>query len=75
MSFVLVAKPTSHGALFAQLEEREQRGEGIRGTWEEGTGRPRCSFESRSVANVPLTRSGGLCRNFSCDGYSAMLFP
>jgi hypothetical protein len=64
MSFVLVAKPTSHVALFAQLEERERRGEGIRGTWEEGTGRPRRSFEYRSVANVPLTRSGAVRVNF-----------
>jgi hypothetical protein len=64
MSFVLVAKPTSHVALFAQLEEREQRGEGIRGTWEEGTGRPRRSFAYRSVANVPLTRSGAVRVNF-----------
>ena len=30
MRFVLVAKPTSHVALFAQLAEREQRGECVR---------------------------------------------
>jgi hypothetical protein len=29
MSFVLVAKPTSPVALFEQLAEREQRGEGV----------------------------------------------
>jgi hypothetical protein len=27
MRFVLVAKPSSHAVLFAQVEEREQRGE------------------------------------------------
>jgi hypothetical protein len=58
MSFVLVAKPTSHVALFAQLAEREQRGECVRGTWEEGTGRHRRSVEYRSAADVPLTQSG-----------------
>jgi hypothetical protein len=64
MSFVLVAKPTSHVALFAHLEEREQRGVGVRGTWEEGTGRHRRSFEYRSAADVPLTQSGAVRVNF-----------
>jgi hypothetical protein len=64
MSFVLVAKPTSHVALFEQLEEREQRGECVRGGWEEGTGRHRRSFEYRSAAAVPLTRSGAVRVNF-----------
>ncbi len=64
MSFVLVAKPTSHITLFAQLEEREQRGECDRGTWEEGTGRHRRSFEYRSAADVPLTQSGAGRVNF-----------
>lgn len=64
MSFVLVAKPTAQVALFAQLEEREQRGECEHGTWEEGGGRPRCSFEYRSAADVPLTQSGAVRVNF-----------
>jgi len=64
MSFVLVAKPTSHVALFEQLEEREQRGEGVRGAWTEGTGRHRRSFEYRSAADVPLTQSGAVQVNF-----------
>jgi hypothetical protein len=64
MSFVLVAKPTSHVALFEQIEEREQRGECIRGTWVEGTARQRRSFEYRSVAAVPLTRTGTVWVNF-----------
>ncbi len=64
MSFVLVAKPTSHVALFEQLEERAQRGECGRGTWEEGTARHCRSFEYRSVADVPLTRSGAVRVNF-----------
>ncbi len=64
MSFVLVAKPTSHVALFEQLEERAQRGECVRGTWEKGTARHCRSFEYRSVADVPLTRSGAVRVNF-----------
>jgi hypothetical protein len=60
MSVVLVAKPTSHVALFAQLEEREQRGECVHGAWAEGTGRHRRSFEYRSVADIPLTQSGAV---------------
>jgi hypothetical protein len=64
MSFVLVAKPTSHVALFEQLEEREQRGECLRGTWEEGTAHHHRSFEYRSAADVPLTRTGTEWVNF-----------
>jgi hypothetical protein len=64
MSFVLVAKPTSPVALFEQLEEREQRGECGRGTWEEGTGRHRRSFAYRSAADVLLTRTGRVRVNF-----------
>jgi hypothetical protein len=64
MSFVLVAKPTSHVALFEQLEEREQHGECERGTWTEGTGRHRRSFEYRSAVEVPLTRTGTVQVNF-----------
>jgi hypothetical protein len=64
MSFVLVAKPTSHVALFEQLAEREERGECVRGAWTEGTGRQRCSFEYRSAADVPLTRTGTVRVNF-----------
>jgi hypothetical protein len=58
MSFVLVAKPTSHVALFAQIAEREQRGECVRGTWTEGSGRHRRRFEYRSAPAVPLTQAG-----------------
>jgi len=64
MSFVLVAKPTSHAALFAQLAEREQRGEGVQGTWTEGSGRQRRAFAYRSVADIPLTQSGAVRVNF-----------
>jgi hypothetical protein len=64
MSFVLVAKPTSHLALFAQLAEREQRGACVRGTWEEGVGRHHRVFAYRSVADVPLTQSGAVRVNF-----------
>jgi hypothetical protein len=64
MRFVLVAKPTSHVALFEQLAEREQRGECGYGIWEEGAGRHRRSFEYRSAADVPLTRTGTVRVNF-----------
>lgn len=64
MSFVLVAKPTSHVALFAQLEEREQRGECVHGAWAEGSGPHRRAFEHRSVADIPLTQSGAVRVNF-----------
>ncbi len=65
MSFVLVAKPTSHAALFAQLEEREQRGEGERGTWQEGTGRHRRTFEYRSAADGSPHAVRGACGSIS----------
>ena len=58
MRCVLVAKPTSHGALFEELEEREQRGECGRGTWAAGTGRHYRSFAYRRAVEVPLTRTG-----------------
>ncbi|MBI3799760.1 MAG: hypothetical protein HY268_22655 [Deltaproteobacteria bacterium] len=65
LGFVRVAKPTSHRALFKQLEDREQRGEcGGRGTWAEGAGRHRRSFEYRSAADVPLTQAGTVRVNF-----------
>lgn len=64
MRFVLVAKPTSHVALFEQIEERERRGECGRGTWTEGSGRHRRAFAYRSVADVPLTQSGAVRVNF-----------
>ena len=64
MRFVLVAKPTSHVALFAPLAAREQQGECVHGRWEEGTGRHRRTFEYRSAADVPLTQSGRVQVNF-----------
>ena len=64
MRFVLVAKPSSHAALFAQLEEREQRGECGRGTWTEGTGPRRRTFAYRSAAALSLTQSGVVRVNF-----------
>jgi len=64
MSFVLVAKPTSHVALFEQIEERAQRGACVRGTWTEGIGRHRRLFEYRSAADVPLIRTGTERVNF-----------
>jgi hypothetical protein len=64
MGFVLVAKPTSHAALVAGVDERERPGEGVRGTWEEGAGGRRRSFEYRSAAQVPLTHAGSGRVNF-----------
>ena len=46
MRFVLVAKPSSHEALFTELAAREQRGECVHGRWEEGTGRSRWKIEN-----------------------------
>jgi len=64
MGFVLVAKPTSHEALFAGVAELERQGECVRGTWEEGAGSRRRSFEYRSAAHVPLLHSGTVRVNF-----------
>jgi len=64
MDFVLVAKPTSHEALFERVEELERQGGCVRSTWEEGTGSRRRSFEYRSAAQVPLTQAGSVRVNF-----------
>lgn len=64
MRFVLVAKPSSHATLFAQVEEGEQRGECVRGTWTEGSGPRRRTFTYRSAAEVPLTQTGAVRVNF-----------
>lgn len=64
LRFVLVAKPSSHATLFAQVEEREQRGECVRGTWTEGTGPRRRTFTYRSAPDVPLTQTGAVRVNF-----------
>jgi hypothetical protein len=64
MRFVLVAKPTSHPALFAQVADREQRGECVQGAWTEGTGPRRRTFTYRSATDVPLTQSGAVRVNF-----------
>jgi hypothetical protein len=64
MRFVLVAKPSSHEALFTELAAREQRRECVHGRWEEGTGRHRRTCEYRSAADVPLTQSGRVLVNF-----------
>jgi hypothetical protein len=63
MRFVLVAKPSSHAALFAQIEAREQHGECVHSTWTEGTG-PRRTFTYRTAAALPLTQSGAVRVNF-----------
>jgi hypothetical protein len=64
MSFVLVAKPTSHAGLFAQVDALERRGECRRGTWEEGAACKRRYFEYRMAQHVPLTHSGRVRVNF-----------
>jgi hypothetical protein len=61
---VLVAKPTSHPVLFARVAALERLGACVRGTWEEGAGSRRRSFEYRSAAQVPLTHSGQVRVNF-----------
>jgi hypothetical protein len=64
LRFVLVAKPSSHPALFAQIAEREQRGACAHGTWTDGTGPRRRTFTYRSTTDVPLTQSGTVRVNF-----------
>ena len=64
MGFVLMAKPTSPAALVAGVDERERQGEGVRGTWEEGAGSRRRSFEYRSVGQVSLTQASSVRVNF-----------
>jgi hypothetical protein len=64
MRFVLVAKPSSHPALFAEVEERERRGECAHGTWTEGTGPRRRTFTYRTAADLALTQTGTVQVNF-----------
>jgi hypothetical protein len=64
LRFVLVAKPTSHPALFAQVAEREQRGECVHGTWTEGPGPRRRTFTYRTAADLALTQSAAVRVNF-----------
>jgi hypothetical protein len=64
MHYVLVAKPSSHPALFAEVEERERRGACAHGTWTEGSGPRRRTFTYRTAADLPLTQSGEVHVNF-----------
>ena len=64
MRFVLVAKPSSHPALFAQVAECEQRGACEHGTWTEGTGPRRRTFTYRTAAALALTQSEAVRVNF-----------
>ena len=64
LRFVLVAKPSSHPALFAQVADREQQGECVRGTWSEGTGPRRRTFTYRTAADLALTQAGAVRVNF-----------
>jgi hypothetical protein len=60
LRFVRVAKPTSHPALFAQVAEREQRGECVQGTWRGGPGPRRRTFTSRTAADLALTQAAAV---------------
>jgi hypothetical protein len=64
MHYVLVAKPSSHPALCAQVGEREQRGACVQGTGTEGTGPRRRTFTSRTAADLALRQSGAVGVNF-----------
>jgi hypothetical protein len=64
MGYVLVAKPSSHPALFAEVEERERWGDCAHGTWTEGTGPRRRTFTYRTAADLALTQSGVVRVNF-----------
>jgi hypothetical protein len=64
LRYVLVAKPSSHPALFAEVEERERRGECVHGTWTEGSGPGRRTFTYRTAAALALPQSGAVRVNF-----------
>jgi hypothetical protein len=66
MHYVLVAKPSSHPALFAEVEARERRGEGEHGTWTEGSGPRRRTFTYRTAAAlaIPVKLMGIFISNF-----------
>jgi len=64
MSFVLVAKPTSHAELFDWVEEPDRLGECVKGSWEEGPACQRRYFEYRIAPQVPLTQAGEVVVNF-----------
>jgi hypothetical protein len=68
MGLVRVAKPTSHAGRFERVDALEQRGECVRGTWEEGAACNRRSFEYRIAAQVPLTHGGKVRVNFVAVG-------
>jgi len=64
LRFVLVAKPSSHPALFAQVAAWEQQGACVHGTWTEGPGPRRRTFTYRTAAALSLTQSGVVQVNF-----------
>ncbi|MGH9849501.1 MAG: hypothetical protein ACREBD_06545 [Blastocatellia bacterium] len=64
MGFVLIAKPTSHEELFKRVEEMDEKGECVKGEWEEGPAIKRRSFKYRIARQAPLTQSGQVRVNF-----------
>jgi hypothetical protein len=64
LHYVLVAKPSSQPALFAAVEECEQRGACGHGTWTEGRGPRRRTFTYRTAAHRALTPTGAVRVNF-----------
>jgi hypothetical protein len=64
MHYVLVAKPSTHLALFAEVEARERQGACVHGTWTEGTGPRRRTFTYRTAADLALTQAGVVRVNF-----------
>jgi hypothetical protein len=64
LHYVLVAKPSSHSALFAEVEERERRGACVHGTWTEGSGPRRRTFTYRTTTDLALTQAGVVRVNF-----------
>lgn len=64
MSFILVAKPTSHKELFEWVEELDRLGECVKGKWGEGEGCKRRTFEYRIAHRVPLRQSGEVWVDF-----------
>lgn len=62
--FVLVAKPTSHQALFEWVEDLDRLGECVQGHWEEGPASKRRYFAYRIASHVPLSQSDQVVVNF-----------
>lgn len=62
--YVVVAKPSSHKELFEWVEDLDNLGMSIGGSWHVGAACKRKFYEYRIVKNVPLTQSEEVFVNF-----------